>query len=169
MLYGVDIFDCMATEYGKRLRTARKHAGLTQEKLASLVGVGQSAIAGLERIGHGSAYTHQIATECNVNPLWLATGEGQMEMPASELSHLALDIAHLFDTLPQDRRVRAVAFGNATQAILQAARDVLPTHTPDPLQRQESQSATPPRLESPAQSPATSANPRAAKQTHRHS
>lgn len=71
----------MATDYGKRLKTARKHAKLTQRALAQAVGISQGTLSELETIGHGSAYTYQLAATCGVNPQWLATGDGGMLDP----------------------------------------------------------------------------------------
>jgi transcriptional regulator with XRE-family HTH domain len=68
--------------YGERLRAARLHAGLTQAELA--VGIGgvctQANISGLEKSlsANGSEFTVQFANACQVNALWLATGEGVM-------------------------------------------------------------------------------------------
>ena len=69
----------MATEYGKRLKAARHHAGLTQDDLAERTGLPQSTISTAEREGHGSASTPIYAKACGVDALWLATGEGSMD------------------------------------------------------------------------------------------
>lgn len=71
----------MATEYGIRLRTARKHAKLTQTKLSEITGIPQSTISTAENLGHGSAETTVYAMACGVNAHWLATGEGEMLQP----------------------------------------------------------------------------------------
>lgn len=68
----------MATEFGKRLKAAREHAGLTQDELAAIVGLAQSTIASAEARGDGSRKTAQIAAACKVRPAWLASGEGAM-------------------------------------------------------------------------------------------
>ncbi len=68
----------MTTDYGSRLRKARKHAGFTQEKLSEKTGIPQSTISTAERKGHGSGETPLYASACGVNPLWLATGQGEM-------------------------------------------------------------------------------------------
>lgn len=70
----------MATEYGKRLKAARKHAKLTQIQLSEKTGIPQSTISTAENFGHGSADTTTYATACGVNSHWLATGEGEMEI-----------------------------------------------------------------------------------------
>lgn len=68
----------MNTDFGKRLKEARKHAGLTQQQLARKVGIGQSTIAELERSGLGSSHVTAIAVACGVSPFWLADGKGSM-------------------------------------------------------------------------------------------
>lgn len=68
----------MATEYGIRLRAARKHAKLTQNKLSEITGIPQSTISTAENLGHGSAETTVYAMACGVNAHWLASGEGEM-------------------------------------------------------------------------------------------
>ncbi|MFM9928185.1 helix-turn-helix domain-containing protein [Variovorax sp. H27-G14] len=69
----------MVTEYGLRLRAARKFAGLTQAELGKRAGVGgQSTVSTAERLGGGSADTSKYAVACGVDAHWLATGEGQM-------------------------------------------------------------------------------------------
>lgn len=68
----------MSTDFGKRLKTARKHAGLIQAQLAKAVGIGQSTVAELEKEGFGSSHVATIAAACGVSPIWLATGEGPM-------------------------------------------------------------------------------------------
>ena len=68
----------MATEYGSRLRTARKHAGLTQQDLSKKTGIPQSTISTAERMGQGSAETVTYAQTCGVSVNWLAKGEGEM-------------------------------------------------------------------------------------------
>lgn len=68
----------MTTDFGKRLKEARKHAGLTQQQLAKKVGIGQSTIAELERTGNGSSHVSTMAVTMRVSPLWLEKGVGNM-------------------------------------------------------------------------------------------
>lgn len=79
----------MATEYGLRLRAARKHANLTQVKLSELTGIAQSTISTAEREGRGSSDTPVYAKVCGVDAHWLATGTGSMLLPATEPSNVA--------------------------------------------------------------------------------
>jgi SOS-response transcriptional repressor LexA len=71
----------MATEYGTRLKSARKHAGLTQVQASKASGIPQSTISTAEREGYGSADTPVFAKMYGVDSHWLATGEGEM-LPA---------------------------------------------------------------------------------------
>lgn len=66
-------------EFKDRIKTARKHAKLTQVQLAERVGIDQSVISSLERGKHrGSTHTLAIAYALDVSPRWLTTGEGDM-------------------------------------------------------------------------------------------
>lgn len=79
----------MATEYGNRLRIARKKAGLTQIELSKVTGIAQSTISTAEREGYGSGETPVYAKVCGVSALWLATGEGPME-PVTATANITL-------------------------------------------------------------------------------
>ncbi len=68
----------MSTEYGSRLRAARKFAGFTQGDLSKATGIPQSTISTAERLGNGSSDTPVYARACGVDAHWLATGEGEM-------------------------------------------------------------------------------------------
>lgn len=69
----------MNTEFGTRLKAARKAAKMTQAALAKKVGIGQSTIAELEKTGSGSSHVPAIAAVLKCSALWLATGEGSMK------------------------------------------------------------------------------------------
>lgn len=68
----------MATEYGLRLRAARKHAQMTQVEASKASGIPQSTISTSERESHGSSETPVFAKLYGVDAHWLATGEGKM-------------------------------------------------------------------------------------------
>jgi transcriptional regulator with XRE-family HTH domain len=77
----------MATEFGKRLREARKFANLTQSQLAEKAGLAsQGTVSELEKISSGSSFTPQLAAACKVNANWLATGEGDMHGQKENIS-----------------------------------------------------------------------------------
>ncbi|MEO5344746.1 MAG: helix-turn-helix domain-containing protein [Magnetococcus sp. YQC-9] len=66
-------------EFAFRFKSARLHAELTQQELASKVGISQAAIHKLESGQFNSSRkTVAIAMACQVNPVWLATGVGEM-------------------------------------------------------------------------------------------
>ena len=73
-------------EYKDRIKAARKHAKLTQPKLAAIVGVTQATISELETgKSQSSSNTSAIAAACGVNALWLERGIGSMlDQEASE-------------------------------------------------------------------------------------
>ena len=77
--YRFPYISAMATEYGKRLRLARKGAGLTQGALSKKTGIAQSTISTAEREGRGSSETPVYAQACGVNAMWLAKGDGEMK------------------------------------------------------------------------------------------
>ena len=79
------------SEFGARLLTARKNAGLSQTVLAKAVGISQSSLAEAERGASGSAYTAQLAAVLNVDAHWLATGEAKV--PSAAQSGTPLDRA----------------------------------------------------------------------------
>jgi phage repressor protein C with HTH and peptisase S24 domain len=62
-----------------RIKSARKHAQLTQRQLADRVGIAQAAISQLES-GRAlrTTYITDIASACGVSSTWLATGDGEM-------------------------------------------------------------------------------------------
>lgn len=67
-------------ELKDRLKKARKYAGLTQKEIESKVeGLKQSSYSELER-GESKSSTKlvELATLFQVNPVWLATGDGEM-------------------------------------------------------------------------------------------
>lgn len=65
---------------GDRLRLARQRSGLSQKALAESVGIGQSAIASIERGDtRKSTNTVSLARTLDCDPYWLETGEGTPE------------------------------------------------------------------------------------------
>lgn len=64
-----------------RIKMARKAAGLTQEQLANRIGVSRPAVVMWERDKTKSLEAENLlraAYATRVDPLWLATGEGEM-------------------------------------------------------------------------------------------
>lgn len=103
----------MATEYGKRLKQARKHAKLTQVALFEKTGIPQSTISTAEREGQGSRETAVYADACGVNALWLASGKGGM-LDGVAGQKTSAEIPHATPTSPEanplaERRDRYIA------------------------------------------------------------
>lgn len=70
-----------------RLKKARKYAKLSQEELALAVGCSQGAVSKIERGDQEeSALVVKFALACGVNPVWLDTGNGEMEATELNLS-----------------------------------------------------------------------------------
>lgn len=66
-----------------RLKLARKLRGISQVELAKRLGTGQSTIASIESgRNHGSGYLVHLAGALDVDSTWLATGNGEMELPS---------------------------------------------------------------------------------------
>jgi len=110
----------MTTEYGKRLKLARKHAGLTQKELAPMSGMSQSNLSELETISHRSGYTTQLAQACGVDPHWLATGDGEM---------LSIQTA----AAPNELKVRRqdIPAHGSTRQVVQAMAALIDEMTPE--------------------------------------
>ena len=94
-----------------RVRPARRHAGLSQQELATKVGVHRSAVAQWEQPG-GSHPTAdnlaRIAATTGVQFEWLATGRGRMTY-VSDLVHGEETPALLLEYSAQsDTEVRAL-------------------------------------------------------------
>lgn len=114
-------------EYKDRIKTARKHAKLTQVELAKLVGIDQTSISDLERgKSQSSSYNARIAAACGVSSLWLENGSGQMIDGSSPPDQTALAMA------PQAGKVtstidllRAMLATSAGKALSKEARERL--------------------------------------------
>ncbi|WP_444893424.1 helix-turn-helix domain-containing protein [Microbulbifer sp. TRSA001] len=73
------------TDLKDRLKEARKAAGKTQKQVAEAVGITQPSYSELENgRSYGTRYIAQIALHLGVNPVWLATGKGEMRPPLIE-------------------------------------------------------------------------------------
>lgn len=143
----------MATEYGKRLKLARKHANLTQVALSKATGVPQSTISAAEVKGQGSSETPIYARACGVDVMWLTSGEGEMvnsrqpyflensvlktkvlQANGQELSPSAIKVAQIFDLMRGDLNETQAVFA-AQEAVMQSLRILRtpPTAQPAPV------------------------------------
>lgn len=66
----------MSTEFGRRLREARKERGLTQGQLARTLGMSQGTLSELEREAYSSTRGADLARELGVRAEWLLSGTG---------------------------------------------------------------------------------------------
>lgn len=81
---------CMST-LAERLKEARKHAKLTQAKLASVSGVEQPLISQLETGKNlQSAHLPKIAHACGVSAIWLSDNIGPMVMASKEEPNVSM-------------------------------------------------------------------------------
>ncbi|WP_095110538.1 LexA family transcriptional regulator [Pseudomonas sp. Irchel 3E20] len=81
---------CMST-LAERLKEARKHAKLTQAKLASVSGVEQPLISQLETGKNlQSAHLPKIAHACGVSAIWLSDNIGPMAMASKEEPNVSM-------------------------------------------------------------------------------
>lgn len=66
----------MKLTYGDRLRLAREHKKLSQDKLAELSGVKQGTISKIERGDqHSSGFDAELSYALDVEAMWLKTGK----------------------------------------------------------------------------------------------
>lgn len=72
----VDAVEAARAALARDLKTARKHAGLTQGELADKLGVGQPMVSGAEggRISVGEDYVHRVLKACGLPKTWKAPG-----------------------------------------------------------------------------------------------
>lgn len=70
----------MNLTYGQRLKAAREHKDLSQDKLAELSGVKQGTISKIERGGQQhSGFDAILAYHLDVEAIWLSTGDEQFQ------------------------------------------------------------------------------------------
>jgi phage repressor protein C with HTH and peptisase S24 domain len=76
--FNTDVLDSqtMKLTYGDRLRAARIHKGLSQNRLAEISGVGQGTISKIERGDQDcSAADIKLAKALEIDPIWLSEGD----------------------------------------------------------------------------------------------
>ncbi|MGK4851306.1 helix-turn-helix domain-containing protein, partial [Escherichia coli] len=79
--------------FSERLDLAMRNAKFTQGRLAKEVGMAQSSVNQLLNKANGSRKTVEIAKVLGVNPEWLASGVGPMEIVTSADSHQIRNIS----------------------------------------------------------------------------
>jgi transcriptional regulator with XRE-family HTH domain len=120
----------MAMRLARRIRKARRRAGLSQHQLAVLLGVGRSSVANWE--GEGSIAPPcerllALASVLGVNFEWLATGRGEHLYLVDPDETPAADLEVVDDPL-ELRLLRAFrqAQGREQRRILEAIESRLP-------------------------------------------
>lgn len=110
------------TDFAQRLRQARKsledRSGrkVTQVEIAAAIGISQTAVAFLEAKATGSPHVLHLARLYGVDPWWLATGEGEMQQvdgSARAFSHWAMELARMFEALPDEAKPKAFLAAHA--------------------------------------------------------
>lgn len=81
----------------ERLKYARKLSGMSQVQLAEKAGVATGTVGNIESGKRGIKSSALALAKAlnNVNPDWLATGEGEMLLPLAERKMLPGSLAHL--------------------------------------------------------------------------
>ncbi len=136
------------TRMGKEVGTSRQSienleaAGDRQPRyikdLASVMGTTVDKLMGASGEAHGSlTFTGQAYGEH-----YPPDRSGTAPVDRKPFSHFANTIAEMFDSLPDDPRVRAPVLGEITAAILRAQRqqESLPPTRPEPVQIPKTQS-----------------------------
>ena len=86
-----------------------KRAGLNQRQTAEAAGVSQQSLSYLIRTGCASKHTDKLAIVLGVNPVWLATGQGQMKGKQIVRDNLPKDKRELVKMMmkltPQDQEI----------------------------------------------------------------
>lgn len=127
--------------YGERLQLAMDKRGEALGRVIERKEVAQIAKRSVQNIGmiitNAKERDQKLATEAHeavaaflkVNSRWLLTGEGPMEVSVqvnapTELTPAAIELAVLFDMIPQTEKLsRAKAFNAASTAIMQVLQD----------------------------------------------
>lgn len=98
----INIGDDFAMSIGQRIKLARTEKGMSQMKLRSLTGIGQSTLSDLENnLQEGTTYAASLAAALGVSALWLAEGKGSM-LPVQVKDPGALDDVVLLINLFRD-------------------------------------------------------------------
>lgn len=81
----------MDNEISSRIKQLREALGLSQIEFAKKVKLGAGTIKNIEYdlIKPNKRYYEQIAEACNVDPVWLETGEGEMFRKLSRQEQIA--------------------------------------------------------------------------------
>ncbi|TQL87404.1 hypothetical protein [Delftia sp. HK171] len=129
MLYGERLLQAMqkrSATLGRDIprKDVAKVAGTSVQNIGMIITNAKGTDQKLRTEAH-----EKVAAYLKVNSRWLLTGEGEMDqVPSinapSELTPAAVELAVLFDMIPQsDKLSRAKAFNAASTAIMQVLQD----------------------------------------------
>lgn len=122
--------DTRRSEFARRMRAARLHAGVSQKDAAEAIGIKQPTLSVLELDANKSAHTAKAAQVYGVSATWLQDGTGQMLDGVSKLSARASYIAAQLDAIKDPMLFdRACVLCEAFAALAQAG--LLPTSAAD--------------------------------------
>ena len=113
----------------QRIKAGRERLGLTHMQFANRLGVTRGAVQQWERAdGTAPKRSNQAAVAAllgiSISELMNPGEIGPMPSKATQdtepkaMSFMALELAHLFELLPDDRVIRTLAYNAATDAIL---------------------------------------------------
>ena len=118
-------------ELAERIRRARRIAGISQQALASAVGVTRSAVGNWE-VPNGArpaaARLEQLAHTLHVNFEWLATGRGEMRL-ADGIDDTPAVSGLLVVDCPHERRL-LMAYRHAPARVKVLLQDLAGLHAP---------------------------------------
>lgn len=90
---------------GKRLKFARKEKGLTQAELQKMSCVSQQMISLIESEKvESTTEVFNLSEALDVNPKWLATGNGEMKQQETELTREETLILKLFRQMSSNQK-----------------------------------------------------------------
>lgn len=96
--------------FSERLKISRKYAKLSQEELALRTGCSQGVISKIERGDQEeSTLVVKFALACQVNPIWLDSGDGEMEqtyVPLTQKIQTHLQVLQLLPDYAQEEVIR---------------------------------------------------------------
>ena len=122
--------DTRRSEFARRMRAARLHAGVSQKDAAEAIGIKQPTLSVLELDANKSAHTAKAAQVYGVSATWLQDGTGDMLDGINKLSARSTYIASQLDAITDPAFYdRACVLCEAFAALAQAG--LLPTSAAD--------------------------------------
>lgn len=100
----------MEMTVGERIKQIRKVKGLTQQKLADMLGLKQNTIATYEmnKTTPSDRTIQDICEKFRINETWLRSGAGDMDAPVNEDEELAAFFAEVYQAPLDDACRRAI-------------------------------------------------------------